>query len=72
VRYLRVRVSGKTDERYLIAKHESAAVLRRSYSRQQDVYGLDFDGVLGRSSKYIFRNAMGLRPRTTKTPACWR
>jgi integrase len=64
VRYLRVRVSGKTGERYLIAKHEAVAVLRRLHSRQQDVCGLGFDGVLGRSSKYIFRNALGLRPRT--------
>jgi integrase len=64
VRYLRVRVSGKTGERYLIAKHEAVAVLRRLHSRQQDVCDLDFDGVLGRNSKYIFRNAHGLRPRT--------
>lgn len=64
VRYLRVRVSGKTGERYLIAKHEAVAVLRRLHSRQQDVCGLDFDKVLGHSSKLIFRNAIGLRPRT--------
>jgi len=64
VRYLRVRVSGKTGERYLIAKHEAAPVLQRLHSRQQDVCGLDFERVLGHSSKYIFRNAIGLRPRT--------
>ena len=64
VRYLRVRVSGKTGERYLIAKHEAAGVLLRLHSRQQDVCGLDFERVLGHSGKYIFRNALGLRPRT--------
>jgi integrase len=64
VRYLRVRVSGKTGERYLIAKHEAVPVLQRLHSRQQDVCGLEFERVLGHSSKYIFRNAIGLRPRT--------
>jgi integrase len=64
VRYLRVRVSGKTGERYLIAKHEAVAVLHRLHSRQQDVCDLDFDRVLGHSGKHIFRNAIGLRPRT--------
>ena len=64
VRYLRVRVSGKTGERYLIAKHEAVAVLRRLHGRQQDVCGLDFDRVMGHSGKLIFRNAIGLRPRT--------
>jgi integrase len=64
VRYLRVRVSGKTGERYLIAKHEAVAVLLRLHSRQQDICGLDFDSVLGHSGKHIFRNSIGLRPRT--------
>lgn len=64
VRYLRVRVSGKTGERYLIAKHEAVAVLQRLHSRQQDVCEVDFERVLGHSSKLIFRNAIGLRPRT--------
>jgi integrase len=64
VRYLRVRVSGKTGERYLIAKHEAVSVLHRLHNRQQDVCGLDFDRVLGHSGKHLFRNAIGLRPRT--------
>ncbi len=64
VRYLRVRVSGKTGERYLIAKHEAVAVLQRLHGRQQDVCSANFDRVLGHSCKYIFRNAIGLRPRT--------
>ena len=46
VRYLLVRVSGKTGERHLIAKHEAVAELRRLHSRQQDLCGLDFDRVL--------------------------
>lgn len=64
VRYLRVRVSGKTGERYLIAKHEAVAVLQRLHSRQQDVCEKPFERVLGQVGKYIFRNALGLRPRT--------
>lgn len=64
VRYLRVRVSGKTGERYLIAKHEAVAVLRRLHIRQQDVCQKPFDQVLGHIGKFIFRNAIGLRPRT--------
>jgi len=34
VKYLRVRMSGKTGERYLIAKREAVAVLRRMHGRQ--------------------------------------
>lgn len=64
VRYLRVRVSGKTGERYLIAKHEAIAVLHRLHSRQKDICSLEFERVLGQSTKYIFRNALGFRPRT--------
>jgi len=64
VRYLRVRVSGKTGERYLIAKHEAIGVLHRLHSRQNDVCEKPFELVLGQVNKYIFRNAIGLRPRT--------
>jgi integrase len=64
VRYLRVRVSGKTGERYLIAKHEAVGVLQRLHSRQNDVCEKPFELVLGQVGKYIFRNALGLRPRT--------
>ena len=64
VRYLRVRVSGKTGERYLIAKHETVTVLQRLCSRQLDLAGQELDAVLSRVNKYIFRNANGLRPRT--------
>jgi hypothetical protein len=64
VRYLRVRVSGKTGERYLIAKHETLPVLQRLHQRQGDIAGRDFDSVLGRSQLLLFRNAVGVRPRT--------
>ncbi len=64
VRYLRVRVSGKTGERYLIAKHETQAVLQRLHSRQRDVAGREFAQVLGRTDLFLFRNALGMRPRT--------
>lgn len=64
VRYLRVRVSGKTGERHLIAKHETLQVLHRLHSRQLDICIKNFEAVIGRAEKYLFRNANGLRPRT--------
>lgn len=64
VRYLRVRVSGKTGERYLIAKHETFAVLQRLHSRQQDIADREFAKVFGRSDRWLFRNALGMRPRS--------
>ena len=63
VKYLRVRVSGKTGERYLIAKHEALAVLQRLHVRQADIAGRDFDAVLGRANLLLFRNAVGVPPR---------
>lgn len=62
-RYLRVRVSGKTGERYLIAKHEAIEILQRLHASQRDVASADFDRILGRSDKLLFRNAAGVRPR---------
>ena len=64
VKYLRVRVSGKTGERYLIAKHETLRVLQRLHTRQRDITARDFEQVLGRADKLLFRNALGMRPRT--------
>ena len=64
VKYLRVRVSGKTGERYLTAKHEALAVLQRLHQRQADIAGREFDAVLGRANLLLFRNAVGVRPRT--------
>ena len=64
MRYLRVRVSGKTGERYLIAKHEALGILQRLHSRQQDIAARAFEQVLGRSDLLLFRNALGMRPRS--------
>ena len=64
IRYLRVRVSGKTGERYLIAKHQALAVLQRLHSRQRDIAEREFEQVLGRTDKLLFRNALGMRPRS--------
>jgi hypothetical protein len=48
----------------LIAKHQAVAVLQRLHARQVDIAGHDFDAVLGRAQLLLFRNALGLRPRT--------
>ena len=64
VKYLRVRVSGKTGERYLIAKHETLHILQRLHTRQSDIAARDFEQVLGRVDKWLFRNALGMRPRS--------
>jgi len=64
VKYLRVRVSGKTGERDRIAKHQALAVLQRLHQRQADIAGREFESVLGRAQLLLFRNAAGVRPRT--------
>jgi len=62
VRYLRVWVDGKTGGRWLIAKHELAAVLKRLHIRQRDIASKSFDSVLGRHKGWLFRTADGRRP----------
>lgn len=62
VKYLRVWVDGKTGGRWLIAKHELAAVLLRLHSRQRDIAGKPFESVLGRHKGWLFRTADGRRP----------
>jgi integrase len=62
VKYLRVWVDGKTGGRWLIAKHELAAVLRRLHARQRDIASKPFDAVLGRHKAYVFRTVDGRRP----------
>ena len=64
VRYLRVWVSGKTGPRWLIAKHEAVAVLRRLHGRQVDIAPKPFDAVLGKTALQVFRNEGGNTPRS--------
>lgn len=62
VKYLRIWVDGKTGGRWLIAKHELAAVLLRLHSRQRDIAGKPFESVLGRHKGWLFRTEDGRRP----------
>jgi integrase len=62
VRYLRGWVDGKTGGRWLIAKHQLAAVLQRLHSRQRDIAHKPFDAVLGRHKGWLFRTSDGRRP----------
>jgi integrase len=62
VKYLRIWVDGKTGGRWLIAKHELAAVLLRLHRRQRDIAGKPFESVLGRHKGWLFRTADGRRP----------
>ncbi len=62
VKYLRIWVDGKTGGRWLIAKHELAAVLQRLHSRQGDIAHKPFDSVLGRHKGWLFRTSDGRRP----------
>jgi integrase len=62
VKYLRIWVDGKTGGRWLIAKHELAAILQRLHLRQRDIAGKDFDTVLGRHKGWLFRTEDGRRP----------
>ncbi len=62
VKYLRIWVDGKTGGRWLIAKHELAAVLLRLHSRQRDIAHKPFDTVLGRHKGWLFRTEDGRRP----------
>jgi site-specific recombinase XerD len=62
VKYLRIWVDGKTGGRWLIAKHELAAVLHRLHSRQRDIASKPFESVLGRYKGWLFRTEDGRRP----------
>jgi len=63
-RYIRVWVDGKTGGRWLIAKHEAQAVLKKLHSLQPDIALKSIDMVMGRDTKYLFRRPDGQRPRT--------
>ncbi len=62
VKYFRIWVDGKTGGRWLIAKHELAAVLYRLHSRQRDIANKPFDTVMGRHKAYLFRTLDGRHP----------
>jgi integrase len=62
-RYLRVWVSGKTGERWLIAKHECVAVLERLAARDAACANMSLDQVLAaRLATRIFRYRDGTQP----------
>lgn len=46
IRYLRIWVSGKTDGRWLIAKHKAIDALKRIHSRQVEIKDIEFDELL--------------------------
>lgn len=62
-RYLRIWVSGKTGERWLIAKHECVAVLERIAERDTACMGMTLDQVFAaRIPKRLFRFSTGQQP----------
>ncbi len=63
VRYLRVWVSGKTGQRWLIAKHRAVEVLRRLHARQQDISEMSFETLFEqRVPHLVFRISTGYQP----------
>lgn len=63
VRYLRIWVSGKTGERWLIAKHEAVSVLERLRARDVVCAALTLDEVLAaRKTELLFRFSTGQQP----------
>jgi integrase len=62
-KYLRLRVSGKTGGRWLIAKHRAVDVLRRLHNRQSDIKDISFDELLkSRVPHKLFRFSNGYQP----------
>ena len=55
MRYMRIYVSGKTGPRYLIGKHELAAVLQRLHKAQSVLRDCAFDSILDRENQYVFQ-----------------
>jgi len=63
IRYLRIWVSGKTGERWLIAKHDCVAVLERIAQRDTVCVGMTLDQVFAaRIPKLLFRFSTGEQP----------
>jgi integrase len=62
-KYLRLWVSGKTGERWLIAKHEAVAVLQRLALRDPDCAGRQLDEIFAaKLSKRVFSFSDGTQP----------
>ena len=62
-RYLRVWVDGKTGGRWLIARHEAVAVLKRLHLRQADIQHWEFEDLFQqRLGQKLFRIHNGYQP----------
>jgi len=63
IRYLRIWVSGKTGERWLIAKHDCVAVLERIALRDTACAGMTLDDIFAaRIAQRLFRFSTGEQP----------
>jgi len=63
VRYLRMWVSGKTGERWLIAKHECVEALKRRHKENADVSNIEFERLIAMKSPLkVFRYRNGIQP----------
>ena len=63
VRYLRMWVSGKTGERWLIAKHECVEALKRRHRENADVSNIEFESLIAmKLSLKVFRYRNGKQP----------
>jgi integrase len=62
---LRIWVSGKTGDRWLIAKHRLVDVLKRLHARQKDISGMSFEDVMTtRVPHLLFRYSDGHQPHS--------
>lgn len=65
-RYLRIWVSGKTGERWLIAKHGAADAFERLAVRQGIGSNLD-DAIAAKSEAWVFATSQGTKPTSLHT-----
>ena len=71
-RYLRIWVSGKTGQRYLIAKHSLVTALTRLINNEPMLTGKTLDEVLAAQHDiYLFRLKDGSRPKSFHTTFRW-
>ena len=63
VRYLRMWVSGKIGERWLIAKHECVEALKRRHKENADICDIAFEDLIAsKSALKVFRYRNGIQP----------